>query len=131
MLDDNDLLEIMFACEETEFECTDWYSFVIDTCEADPNDEYCWLGALMFADDLLDENGEYIGEGVHVSEDGTELDLRQCGDISWLDTSSQQWRYASDYTEEQWDALECVIGLACADLTDEAIDENMVCWSLE
>ena len=87
-LEDNDVLEIMFACEETEFECTDWYSFVIDTCEADPNDYYCQMGALMFADDLLDETGQYIGEGVQVSEDGTELDWSQCGDISWLDTSS-------------------------------------------
>ena len=71
-LPDNDLLEIMFACEETELECTDWYQFVVETCEADPDDYYCELGALMFAEDLLDEDGKYIGEGEQASEDGAD-----------------------------------------------------------
>ena len=72
MLKDGEITDIMFACEETELECTDWYQFVIETCEADPDDYYCELGALMFADDLLDENGEYIGEGLQASEDSTD-----------------------------------------------------------
>ena len=72
MLENDEITDIMFACEETELECTDWYPFVIETCEADPDDYYCELGALMFADDLLDENGEYIGEGLQASEDGAD-----------------------------------------------------------
>ena len=72
MLENDEILEIMFACEETELECTDWYPFVIETCEADPDDYYCELGALMFAEDLQDENGEYIGEGEQASEDGAD-----------------------------------------------------------
>ena len=72
MLENEEIIDIMFACEETELECTDWYQFVKETCEANPDDYYCELGALMFAEDLLDENGEYVGEGVQSSEDGAD-----------------------------------------------------------
>ena len=58
-------------------------------------------------------------------------DSGDCGDLSWLDTTQQTWRYAADYTEEQWASLECLIDSTCSGLTEEEIDENMVCWSLE
>ena len=49
------------------------------------------MAASIFADYLLDENGNYIDEGEQANEDDandSEIDFSECGDLSWLDTSS-------------------------------------------
>ena len=63
MLENEQVTEVMYACEEELLECTDWHPFVIELCETDPVDDYyCEIAALMFAPELLDENTfEYIG----------------------------------------------------------------------
>ena len=54
-----------------------------------------------------------------------------CGDDSFLDKSSMQWRSANDFTDEQWATIMCLIEETCTGLTDQEVDENMVCWDEE